>query len=181
MLKLRRTLLGALLVEEGLITPQQLDVALSEQRRNGNSKRLGEILVGLRFLSEPNLLRVLSIQLDCPVIDLTKEPPDSSALDIVPSEFAMRHHLIPLRRNDETLVVAMADPLDIHTIDDLRLLTGLDIAPMLAPASDIQRVCEQVYMSKMLQGVAEAERNADDEDDVDIDDLQKMAKEELVI
>lgn len=181
MLKLRRTQLGALLIEEGLITPQQLDVALSEQRRSGAGKRLGEILVGLRFLSEPNLLRVLSHQLDCPIIDLTKEPPDPSAVEIVQSDFAMKHNLVPIRRNDDSLVVAMADPLDIHTIDDLRLLTGLDIAPMLAPAADIRRVCEQFYMSRMIQGVAEAERTEDDESMVDVADLQKMAKEELVI
>ena len=168
-------------MEEGLVTQQQLDVALSEQRRNDNSKRLGEILVGLRFLSEPNLLRILSHQLDCPIIDLAKEPPDQTAIELVPNEFARKHNLIPIRRNDETLVVAMADPLDIHTIDDLRLLTGLDIAPMLAPTSDIQRVCEQFYMSKMIQGVAEAERGVDDEDSLDVADLQKMAKEELVI
>lgn len=181
MLKLRRTLLGALLIEEGLITTEQLDVALSEQRRTESGKRLGEILVALRFLSEPNLLRIISNQLDCPIIDLSKEPPDPTALEIVPSEFARRHHLVPIRRNDDTLVVAMADPLDIHTIDDLRLLTGLDIAPMLAPSADIMRVCEQFYMSKMIQGVAEAERSGDDEDDMDVADLQKMAKEELVI
>ena len=181
MLKLRRTFLGSLLVEEGLISAQQLDVALSEQRRSDNNKRIGEVLVGLRFLSEPDLLRILSRQLDCPIIDLAKEPPDPSALEIVPGEFARMHHLIPIRRNDDTLVVAMADPLDIHTIDDLHLLTGLDIAPMLASGADIQRVGEQFYMSKMIAGVQDAERTVEDEDSMDVADLQKMAKEELVI
>lgn len=180
MLKLRRTLLGALLVEQGALTPDQIEIGLAEQRR-GNTKRLGEILVGLRFLSEPNLLRALSQQLDCPVIDLTQEPPDPAALEIVPSEFAMRHQLVPLRRNDETLMIAMADPLDIHAMDDLRLLTGLDVAPMLASPADIRRVCEQFYMSRMIQDVQEAERTIDDEESMDVADLQKMAKEELVI
>lgn len=181
MLKLRRTLLGALLTEEGLVTPDQLDVALAEQRRGESTKRIGEILIQLKFLTEPNLLRVLSQQLDCPIVDLGQEPPDPEVLEIVPSEFAMRHHLIPLRRNDETLVVAMADPLDISGIDDLHLLTGLDIAPMLAAAGEIQRLCEQAYMSRMIQDVKEAERAIDEEDNLDVADLQKMAKEELVI
>ena len=181
MLKLRRTLLGALLTEEGLITPEHLDVALAEQRRGDGTKRLGEILIQLRFLTEPNLLRMLSIQLDCPIVDLNQEPPDPDVLNLVPSEFAMRHHLIPLRRNDETLVVAMADPLDISGIDDLHLLTGLDIAPMLALPGEIQRLCEQAYMSRMIQDVKEAERAIDEDENLDVADLQKMAKEELVI
>jgi type II secretion system protein E len=168
-------------VEEGLITPEQLETALAEQRRSESGKRVGEILVAMRFLSEPNLLRILSRQLDCPMVDLTQEPPDPTVLEIVPSEFALRHHLIPLRRNDETLVVAMADPLDIHALDDLRLLTGLDIAPMLASSAEIRRLCEQFYMSKMLQDVKEAERAVEDDDNLDVADLQKMAKEELVI
>lgn len=181
MLKLRRMLLGTLLVEEGIVTREQLEAALAEQQRGDTGKRIGEILVGLRFLTEPQLLAALSRQLDCPIVDLMSEPPDREALEIVPSEFAMRHVLVPLRQNDDTLVVAMADPLDIHAIDDLRMLTGLDIAPMLAMPSDIRRVCEKYYMSKMIQDVKEAERAIDDDESLDVADLQKMAKEELVI
>ncbi len=181
MLKLRRTLLGAMLIDEGLVTSEQLDTALAEQRRSESGKRIGEILVGMRFLTEVNLIRFLSRQLDVPIIDLAQEPLDPSVLEIVPSEFALRHHLIPIRKNDDTLVVAMADPLDISGIDDLRLLTGLDIAPMLASASEIRRLCEHSYMSRMLQDVKEAERAIDDDDNLDVADLQKMAKEELVI
>ncbi len=181
MLKLRRAPLGEALLAEGFITPEQLELALSEQKRSDPHKRLGEILVALRFVTEPTLLTALSRQLDVPLIDLSKEPPVPEVLELVPSEFAMRHHLIPLRRNDETLVVAMADPLDIHAIDDLQLLTRLDIAPMLAPAGEIRRLCEQFYMHRMIQGVQEAESLLEDESSLDVADLQKMAKEELVI
>ena len=181
LLKLRKALLGAMLLEDKVITPEQLETALSEQRRKEPGKRIGEILVSLRFLTETKLLQVLSIQLDCPVVDLTNEPPDPAIVQIISSEFALRHNLIPLHRNDETLVVAMADPLDVHAIDDLRLLTGLDIAPMLAEPGEIRRICEQSYMSRMLQDVQQAERAVEDEESLDIADLQKMAKEELVI
>ena len=170
-----------MLIEEKLVSSEQLETALSEQRRTENGKRIGEILVGLRYLSDVNLLKILSQQLDTPIIDLAKEPPEPGVLDIVPSEFALRHNLIPIRRNDDILVVAMADPLDISGIDDLHLLTGLDIAPMLASAADIRRLCEQTYMTRMLQDVKEAERAIEDEDNLDVADLQKMAKEELVI
>lgn len=181
MFKLKRALLGDMLVESGLITPEQLELGLSEQKRAGHTKRIGEMLVELRLLTERDLLRILSQQLDCPIVDLVQEPPDESVLPLVPSEFAMRRHLVPLRRNDETLVVAMADPLDVHALDDLHLLTGLDIAPMLASPAEIRRVCEQFYMSQMIQGAQEAERIAEDEESLDVADLQRMAKEELVI
>ncbi|HZP82175.1 MAG TPA: type II secretion system ATPase GspE [Chthonomonadaceae bacterium] len=181
MLKLRRTLLGTLLVEEGVVTHEQLEIALAEQRRANGGKRIGEILMALHFVTEPELLRALSNQLDCPIVDLAKEPPDPEALEIVPSEFALRHQLIPLHQNDDTLTVAMANPLDIQAMDDLRLLTGLDIAPMLAAPADIRRHGEQFYMSRMIQDVQEAERAIEDEESLDVADLQKMAREELVI
>ncbi len=181
MLKLKRALLGEMLVEEGLITAEQRDIALNEQRRIGGGKRLGEILVNLRMVTEPNLLRILSRQLECPVVDLNQLPPQRDVLDRIPSEFALRYQLLPLHQTDGTLFVAMADPLDIHAIDDLHLLTGLDISPMLASANEIRRIGEQFYLSRMIQGVQEAERAVEDDESLDVADLQKMAKEELVI
>ena len=181
MLKLKRTLLGQVLAEEGVLTPGQIETALAEQRRTGSTKKFGEVLIGLGLASEQAVLRALSRQLNCPIADLGAEPPEPDALSVVPSEFAMRNHLLPLRVSSTSLVVAMGDPLDIHSIDDLKLLTGLEIIPVLASASEIRRLCEQFYMNRMLQGVQEAERAVDTEDNLDVADLQKMAKEELVI
>ncbi len=181
MLKLRRMPIGAMLIEEGAVTQDQLDIALAEQQRARDGRRIGEILVALRFLSETNLLQTLARQLECDLVDLNASPPDEAALAIVPSEFAMRHHLVPLSQSDNILTVAMADPLDILAADDLRLLTGLDVRPVLAAATDIRRVCEQSYMSRIIQDVQEAERAVEDEDSLDVADLQKMAREELVI
>ena len=181
MLVLKRTLLGSILLEQGAITQEQLDQALAEQRRQNNAKRIGQILLDMRAVSEAALLKALSAQLECPVIDLNAEPPDPEALRIVPSEFALRHQLLPLRQTDHMLTVAMADPLDIQSIDDLRLLTGFDVQARLASPSDIRRAVEQHYMSQMLQDVKEQELAAAEEESLDIADLQKMAREELVI
>ncbi len=181
MLKLKHVPLGAMLVERKLVTQEQVDHALADQRRHDNARRLGEILVESRAISEAVLLQVLSEQLDCPVIDLTSTPPDPEAIQIVPSEFALRHHLLPIRQEDHTLTVAMADPLDIQSIDDLRLLTGYSVVPMLASPSEIRRAAEQLYMRQMLEGVQAVEQVASDEESIDVADLQKMAREELVI
>lgn len=181
MQRLKRVPLGAMLVERRLVTQEQIDQALAEQRRRDNAKRLGEILVESRIISEATLLEVLSEQLGCPVVDLTAAPPDPEAIHLVPSEFALRHHLLPIRREDHSLTVAMADPLDIQSMDDLRLLTGLTIVPMLASPTEIRRVAEQLYMQQMLEGVQAVEQVATEEESIDVADLQKMAREELVI
>ncbi len=181
MLKLKRVPLGVMLVERKLATQEQVDQALAEQRRHDNARRLGEILIENRVISEAALLEVLSDQLGCPVIDLNTTPPDPGAIHIVPSEFALRHHLLPIRQEDHTLTVAMADPLDIQSIDDLRLLTGFSVIPMLASPTEIRRAAEQIYMQQMLEGVQAVEQVASEEESIDVADLQKMAREELVI
>jgi type II secretion system protein E len=180
-LTLKRTLLGAILVQSGKITETQLEQALVEQRRTNHAKRIGEILVGMRAISEADLLAALSHQLGCKLVDLNIEPPDQDALQIVPSEFALRHHLLPLHQSDHTLVVAMADPQDIQSIDDLRLLTGYQVTPVLAGASEIRRAIEQFYMSRMMEDAQSQELAVSEEDNLDVADLQKMAREELVI
>src|SRR6266540_6232460 len=92
LLTLKRTLLGQMLLVEESITQQQLEMALAEQRRVNHTKRIGEILVGMRVISEATLLNALSKQLNCPIADLNLNPPEQDALLIVPSEFALKHH-----------------------------------------------------------------------------------------
>ncbi len=180
MLTLKRTLLGAILLQEGMITTQQLEVALAEQVRSEN-KKLGEIMIGLRYITEAELMKALEKQLGCPAVDLNENPPDPSVLGSIPSEFALRNQLLPLRTHDHTLRVAMADPLDVATIDDLELLTGLQIEPVLASPTEIRRAVEQAYMTQMIQGAQDSEQAAEAEESLDVADLQKMAREELVI
>jgi type II secretion system protein E len=181
LLTLKRTQIGALLLQSGAIDESQLEHALAEQRRLSHSKRLGEILVGMRAISEAQLLDALSKQLGCELIDLNADPPEQDALKMIPSEFALRHQLLPLKQFDHSLKVAMADPLDIESIDDLRLLTGYRIEPVLAGPNDIRRAVEQFYMSRMLEDAQEGEQAAAEDEGLDIADLQKMAREELVI
>ncbi len=181
MLTLRRTQLGALLLQSQAIDESQLEHALAEQRRMNHTKRLGEILVSMRAISEAQLLDALSKQLGCELVDLNVHPPDQDALKIIPSEFALRHQLLPLRQFDHTLTVAMADPLDIQSIDDLRLLTGFRIEPVLAGAAEIRRASEQFYMNRMLEDAQGKETAVAEDEGLDIADLQKMAGEELVI
>ncbi len=181
LLTLKRLQLGGILLQLGSVSQDQLDQALSEQRRQNNTKRLGEILVEMRVISEQSLLVALSRQLECPIVDLGSNPPSEDALRIISSEFAIRHLVLPLKIEAETLSVAMADPLDIQTIDDLKLLTGFNIEAVLASPTEIRRAGEQYYLNQMMAGAHDLESGNAEEEEQDVADLQKMAHEELVI
>ncbi len=170
-----------MLLARGLITTEQLAEALDEQRRTGDL--LGLLLVRFGYLAEDALLQTLGDQLGLPVVSLNDRNVDPDALSRVPDEFAMRHQLIPLRADEEArvLTVAMANPLDVHPLDDLRLVTGFEIRPALASPTEIKRAIEQYYMEKMIQDISGQETDLTAEETPDIADLQKLASEALVI
>ncbi|MGQ9523395.1 MAG: type II secretion system ATPase GspE [Armatimonadota bacterium] len=171
--------LGEILIERGLITEEQLHEALEQQKRSG--ELIGQVLINLGYVQERDVLEALGEQLGLPVVTLTEHSVDPVALGQVPSEFAMRHQLIPLRSDDHTITVAMANPLDVQPLDDLRLVTGCEIKPAIASPSEIKRAIEQFYMEKMIQDISEQEADITADEGPDIADLQRMATEALVI
>ncbi|TMD00126.1 MAG: type II/IV secretion system protein [Chloroflexi bacterium] len=135
--------LGERLLAGGLITEDQLQHALETQPTS--SRPLGRILVELGVLDEDHLDAALSAHLDVPVVDLRREPVDADVAQLVPEEFARRHVLLPIRRDDGHLAVAMADPSNLLVVNDLRLLTGLPVTPYLAGRSDILANLSRIY------------------------------------
>src|SRR3982751_6871508 len=106
--------LGDLLVREGLITRDQLDKALQEQKQNGT--RVGYNLVKLGFIPETELTKVLARQYKMPAVDLSRFEVDPRIAKLVPAELAMKHLVLPLKRDGRTLPVAMADPTNLAVI-----------------------------------------------------------------
>ncbi len=143
MKKLRtRQRIGELLIGSGLITNEQLQIALKEKRPN---QKVGEKLVELGIISEQRIMEVLEFQLGIPYISLFKYPIDTKLIHIVPKEMAERNKLIPLKKEGEKLYIAMADPLDFYAIDDLRLSTGFEIEVSIATKEDIQKSINKYY------------------------------------
>jgi hypothetical protein len=138
-----RKRLGEMLVEAGVLTEQGLRAALNEQRRWGGT--LGSKLVDMKLVPESELVRVLSMQLSLPTIDLerTDIPPEIIAL--VPSELAHDHYLIPFAQPMKFLDVAMADPTNLGVLDELRIRTQLNIRPYLAGPRMIERALARYY------------------------------------
>ena len=127
--------LGERLLAKRVITEAQLRHALQIQPQS--ARPLGRVLVELGVLDEDRLTAVLGEHLDVPVVNLGRQEVDAEAARLVPEEFARRHVVLPISRENGDLGVAMADPANLHLINDLRLITGLGIVPHIAGRSDI--------------------------------------------
>jgi len=151
--------LGELLIEEGLITGAQLEKAISIQGQEGG--RLGEILIKSGVIKEDQLVVVLGRQLGIPYFSLgtgmLKPAADQDLEHLISQDFAHKNFVLPLSRTLRSLTVAMADPLDLILIDNLKKLTGCEINPVIATKSDIANAIEDFYgKSAMLKEAVEA-------------------------
>lgn len=140
-----RKSMGDYLVEQGLITPEQLRQAQEAQRASRGD--LGKILVELGMASERDVVKAKAQELGIGFVDLTRYSPDPSAVNIVPEHIAKRHNVIPIKKDSatNTLHVAMADINNPYAADDLRLVSRCTIRAVLAPAGDIEDAIARVY------------------------------------
>ncbi|MBX5448245.1 MAG: Flp pilus assembly complex ATPase component TadA, partial [Acidothermus cellulolyticus] len=127
--------LGDILLEGGLVTPEQLAAAYAEHQRNGRS--LGRVLVDQGILTEAQLVAALATQIGLRFVDLTDVAIDGSAVSRVPEAVCRRYTALPIGYEDGKLVVAMADPANVFAIDDIRSITGLDVKPVVATRADV--------------------------------------------
>jgi type IV pilus assembly protein PilB len=137
----KRKMLGEMLVSGGMIKEEQLNRALEEQKKRGG--KLGEVLVDLGFISEHNIATFLGRQLHIPFIEIDKQLVDVESVRLIPADMARRLMAIPLYRDKEALVVAMADPLNIFGLDDIRKAAGREIHQVVATRTDIQKAIDR--------------------------------------
>ena len=137
--------LGDILVEEKLITPAQLESAQTLLRQQGG--KLGDILLKQGLVKAEQLAIVLSIQLNLPLIDLKRHTVQPHALRLIPEEMARKRALIPLDIVNDSLMVVMADPEDIRTIEDVKAQAKMRVEVALGIRSDIERAIDLNYRS----------------------------------
>jgi len=142
--------LGELLIEKGIINPQQLEVAIAESKRT--NRLLGDVLVHLGFATSAQISKVLAEQSGQEYINLREYDIAEEALRLVPETMAREHSLIPLAVEDRTLTVALANPYDIVALDKLKALTGYRIKGLIADKQSIQEAIDLYYS---LVGTAE--------------------------
>lgn len=140
--------LSAELVKDGLITGEQLETAREEQKRTGET--LGQVLVKLSFLTEDQLVSFLARRLDLPQVDLSSYLVDPEVINQVPEKLARRYKIIPLFQVENTLTVAMADPLNVFALDEIRFQTGREVEPVISTEPNILRAIDQYYSAGHL-------------------------------
>src|SRR5688500_12951943 len=141
--------IGDLLMREGLISKEQLDKALLEQKQNGT--RLGYNLVKLGFVPEIELTKTLAKQYKMPAVDLSKFSVDPKIAKLIPGEMALKNLVLPLKRDGRTLTVAMADPTNLGVLEDLKFITRYDIFPVIAGEFTLRNVLEKIFESTEAQ------------------------------
>jgi len=133
--------LGQILIEQGLITPEQLDHALEEHRRT--PKSLGRTLIDLGLIKESDLVRALAEQVGLEFVDLADYPVDAAVTGLLPDTLARRYRAIPIGERDGKLLVAMSDPANVYALDDIRTITNRDVQPLVATASDVEQAIQK--------------------------------------
>ncbi len=158
--------LGEMLIEEKLITSAQLVNALNIQRQKGG--KLSDILVKQGLVKPEELAVILSIQLNLPLIDLKRHTVQPRALRLIPEEMARKYMFIPMDIVNDSLIVVMADPEDIRTIEDIKVQAKMRVEIALGVRSDIERAINIYYRSssaiekQVSQLTPEPEKRIDD-------------------
>jgi type IV pilus assembly protein PilB len=150
--------IGEILFSQGKITRAQLDEALTVQRQEG--RQLGQILLSAGYVDAQDLAMALAKKLRLRYVELTEKDVDRATTLLAERKVLRRHGVLPLRMEDGRLVVAMSDPTNFYAIEDLSMITGYPVTPVVAVEAEIQRVFNKVYaigedVSKMLEEAAD--------------------------
>ncbi|MBU4305425.1 MAG: Flp pilus assembly complex ATPase component TadA [Candidatus Omnitrophica bacterium] len=145
--------LGDILVKQGLVTEEQLGFALQEQEKSGG--KLGEVLIKKEFVTEKDIAGALSKQLGVLHASLEKgllRPNLHQGLEkLIPQDYARFKKILPLSKHLNTMTVAMVDPLDLITIDDIMKMTGADVNVVVTTETDINIALNSFYHSKDMK------------------------------
>lgn len=144
--RVQKLRLGDILITAGLLTEEQLQNALHLQKLT--KERLGEILVRQNFVTEQDIMRVLSQQLGLQYIDLNNLHLDPRIATIIPEHVAYKHQVLPLRKEDNRLLLAMVDPLNLLAIDDIEILTNLTVQPAITGTEDLNKKLAEIFQNK---------------------------------
>jgi type IV pilus assembly protein PilB len=182
--------LGQMLVQDGILTDEQVAAALERQRKT--KERLGQVLIDMRLIDEEVLLKYLGAQFRKePITRQELANLDLDVVKLIPEEVARQHRVIAAERNGRRLIVATADPLNVVAIDDLRRATGLEIDFRIGPGAAIQEAIERTYRRMIsTEGIDEALRqdlglsvglNPAAEEAVDVKQLRTQADDPPVV
>ncbi|MBA4373667.1 MAG: type II secretion system protein GspE [Thermodesulfovibrio sp.] len=154
--------LGEILIDKGLISRDQLDHALKNQKAGGmGQKRIGSYLIDLGFVSEEEITQALGMQFNIPVMKLDGIRIKPEALDLIAEGTAKKFSIIPLFKIENELTLAISDPTEIHLIDIVRSQTGCKVVPVISSWSEINRAIDKYYFKKIDTQITEVVKESD--------------------
>jgi type IV pilus assembly protein PilB len=162
--------LADVLLEEGLITAEQLEKAAAEQERLGRT--LGRVLIDLGMVKETDLVAALARQVGLDYVDLSDQHIDPAAASMVSEQVARRYRAMPIGFEDGRLIVAMSDPSNVFALDDIRTITGMDVKPVVATAGDIEAAIRKY--GQFEQSVEDISAEASSQADTGVQDLDQI-------
>ncbi len=184
--------IGELLTKAKLLTNEQLERALDEQKQSGG--RIGEHLIRLGYVTEEDILDCLSQQYGVPSINLQHFEIDDSIIRLIPADVARKYQFIPVSKTGATLTVAMGDPTNVFAMDDITFITGYRVEPVVASEEALREAIDKYYgtthaieLKKVMDDLSTVEETAlevledDEEEELDITDDEAAADEAPVV
>ena len=169
--------IGDLLVQNRIISHEQLLSALAEQKKTG--RKLGRTLIDLNYIKETDLLNFLSRQLQIPFLDITRHPRNPEFVNVLPESLARRFRVMLLENNANDILLAMADPTDLMAMDELTRVLKKSIRAAVVRESDLLAAIDQSYRrTTEIGALAEKLHNELSENDIDLDSL--LTSEEVI-
>ncbi len=175
-----------ILIDDKLITEEQLGKAMEVQKRQGGP--LSQVLIDENYITEEVLMVSLSEHLGIPPININRVKVPKEIVNLIPKQLATFYQVIPISKMGNTLTVAMADPLNVFALDDLKLMSGMEIQPVVSNPRDVKEKLEEVYSSaseleNLLKdtGVPELEVAKEQQEEIDIDELLQATGDTSVI
>jgi type IV pilus assembly protein PilB len=182
---------GEHFVAEGLITQDELDLAIQKHRELGGAEPVARVLVNMGLVTERDRVRCLGKVWGIPFVDISDVVPQPDALSIISPQVAKRFKCVPIEKKGDKLMVGMVNPLDIFVIDELRLTTGLEIEAMIAIEEDLLAALANHYkvdvnVNDALAGVmkdfdGDVEITKNNEEELSEAELREMGEDAPII
>ncbi|MBW2186852.1 MAG: type IV-A pilus assembly ATPase PilB, partial [Deltaproteobacteria bacterium] len=177
--------LGDLLIRNNLLSAEQLEKAVSEQKMN--RERLPATLIRLKYISQEDLAAFQSRQYGAPLIDLAEFEVDLNVVKLIGADVVQKYHLIPISRAGATLIVAMSDPSNIFAIDDIKFMTGHNVEVVVATEGAIKNAIDKYYdqsasLADVMSDLDDIDLEVVEEhDQVDLNELQIATEDAPVV
>ena len=172
--------LGDILLEEGLVTEGQLMAALDEQVSRGES--LGRVLVEIGMLTESQLVQALARQVGMDFVELNDYPVDRAAVVLLPGSLCRRYTVLPVGFADGALVLAMANPGNVLAVDDARVVTGMQVRPIVATHDDLMSAIDRYCRAdEEIDDLASSFEAAVEQPEIDLSKIGEYVEDDAPI